>query len=77
MALIFASAHVIPLDMSHRIIAGQEDHHNSMPKLELMAAKLGACVADMLVRELEKEIHVDRNRPKMDTRYQKSIQDLY
>ena len=44
-ALIFARAHVVPLDMSHRIIAGQEDHHNSMPKLELTAAKLGASVA--------------------------------
>ena len=59
-ALIFARAHVVPLDMSRRIIAGQEDHHNSMPKLELTAAKLGASVADMLVRELEKEITFDQ-----------------
>ena len=42
--LIFSHAHVVPLDMARKIVKDQEDHHGSIPKLELTATRLGATV---------------------------------
>ena len=49
--LIFSRAHVVPLDMAKRAVKDQENHLNSVPRLELTAARLAAVVRDMLVRE--------------------------
>lgn len=47
----FAKAHVVPLSMSKGKIKDQEDHGDSMPRLELNAARLAAIVRDLIVRE--------------------------
>ena len=49
--LLFARAHVVPLEMHRQALKDQEDHHSSMPRLELTAARLGAEVGDMIDRE--------------------------
>ena len=49
--LVFSQAHIVPLNMAKRAIKDQENHLNSMPRLELTAARLAAVVRDMLVRE--------------------------
>ena len=48
-ALLFSRAHVVPIDMAKKILKDQENHHDSMPRLELTAARLAAIVRDMIV----------------------------
>ena len=50
--LLFSRAHVVPIDMAKRAIKDQENHLNSVPRLELTAARLAAVVRDMILREL-------------------------
>ena len=47
----FAKAHVVPLSMSKGKLKDQEDHGDSMPRLELNAARLSAVARDLIVRE--------------------------
>jgi hypothetical protein len=49
--LIFARAHVVPADMLKQALKDQENHHGSIPRLELVAACLAARVCNMLRRE--------------------------
>ena len=49
--LVFSRAHVVPIDMAKRAVKDQEDHLNSVPRLELTAARLAAVVRDMVTRE--------------------------
>ena len=49
--LIFARAHVVPIEMAKRAEKDKENHLNSVPRLELTAARLAAVVRDMLERE--------------------------
>ena len=50
-ALLFARAHVVPLEMRRQAMKDQENHRGSIPRLELTAARLGAQVCDMICRE--------------------------
>ena len=49
--LLFAQAHVVPLEMARQALKDEEHHHNSMPRLELTAARLAAQLCDMISRE--------------------------
>ena len=53
--LVFARAHVVPIEMMTRITKDQEDHGNSIPRLELTAARLSTTVQDMVTREIAME----------------------
>ena len=59
--LIFSRAHVVPLDMARKIIKDQEDHHGSVPRLELTAARLGASVKDMIIREFKDTVSIQKS----------------
>ena len=48
---LFSKSHVVPLNMSKSPVPDQEDHLDSIPRLELCAAKLASIVRDLLVRE--------------------------
>ena len=50
-AFIYAKARVVPLSMSKEKLKNQEDHGDSIPRLEVHAARLGAEIKDMLERE--------------------------
>ena len=50
-SLIFARAHVVPLEMARQAHKDQENHHDSIPRLELTAAALGVKVGGMVARE--------------------------
>ena len=52
-SLLFARAHVVPIDMVRRVVKDQENHHDSMPRLEVTAARLAATTKDTLLRELK------------------------
>jgi len=54
---LFSRAHVVPIDMLKKALKDQENHHNSMPRLELTAACLAAKVRDMIVREIGFPFH--------------------
>ena len=49
--LLFAQAHVVPLAMARQALKDEENHHDSIPRLELMAARLAAQLHDMISRE--------------------------
>ena len=59
-SLAFARAHVVPADMLRRASKDQENHHDSIPRLELTAARLAATVREMLVEELREEFSFER-----------------
>ena len=48
---LLAKSHVVPLSMLKNPIKNQEAHQNSIPRLELVAAKLSAIWRDTIVRE--------------------------
>ena len=50
-ALLFARAHVVPLEMRRQAMKDEENHRGSIPRLELTAARLGAQMCDMISRE--------------------------
>ena len=50
-ALLFARAHVVPLEMRKQAMKDEENHRGSIPRLELTAARLAAQVCDMIRRE--------------------------
>ena len=50
LAFLASKSHVVPLDMMRKIIAGQECHNDSIPRLELSAAVVAATWRDYLVR---------------------------
>ena len=52
-SMVNAKAQVVPIDTVKRILADQEAHKNSIPRLELTAARLAAIIKDMIVREME------------------------
>ena len=54
--LVFSKAHVVPIEMSKRMMKDEENHHSSIPRLELTAARLAAILKDMILRELEIEV---------------------
>ena len=49
-AFLLSKSHVVPLNMHKRILKNQEDHKDSIPKIELEAARLLARKRDELVR---------------------------
>ena len=50
-SFIYAKARVVPLNMSKEKLKNQEDHGDSIPRLEVHAACLAAEIKDMLERE--------------------------
>ena len=50
-SFLMGKCHVVPLGMQKKPIDNQECHSGSIPKLELMAAKLAAILRDLVVRE--------------------------
>ena len=50
-AFLTAKSHVVPIQMMKEPIQGQQCHSDSIPRLELCAAKLAAIWRDILVRE--------------------------
>jgi hypothetical protein len=41
-ALIYAKAQLVPNDMLKKVLKDQENHHGSIPRLELVGARCGA-----------------------------------
>ena len=52
-SLVNAKAQVVPIETVKRVSEDQEAHKNSIPRLELTAARLAAIIKDMVVREME------------------------
>ena len=50
-SFIYSKSHVVPTQMHKNPLKNQEDHMDSIPRLELLAARLAAIVRDLLVRE--------------------------
>ena len=50
-AQIYARGHVVPLNMHKNRLENQDDHNDSIPRLELNAARLAALMRDQLMRE--------------------------
>ena len=57
-SFVFAKAHVVPSAMHKGKVPNQEDHGDSMPRLELNAARLAAIIRDMIVQQSGE--HYDR-----------------
>jgi len=49
--IIYSKSHVVPINMQKDIMKNQEDHGDSIPRLELTAARLAATSRDMIVKE--------------------------
>ena len=54
-AQIYARGHVVPLNMHISRMKDQDDHNDSIPRLELNAARLAALMRDLLIREAGEE----------------------
>ena len=54
-AFLLAKSHVVPIAMQKRPTRHQEDHLDSIPRLELVAALTNAICRDMLLREAGEE----------------------
>ena len=50
-AFYMGKSHVVPLQMLRDQVEGQQDHGDSIPRLELVAARLAAIWRDIIVRE--------------------------
>ena len=50
-AQIYARGHVVPLNMHIKRLENQDEHNDSIPRLELNAARLAALMRDLLSRE--------------------------
>ena len=54
-AFLMSKSHVVPLSMLQDPVEGQQEHGDSMPRLELNAARLAAIWRDIIVRESDEE----------------------
>ena len=54
-SFLYSKSHVVPKSMHKSPLKNQEDHLDSIPRLELIAAKLAAIVRDLLIRESGEE----------------------
>ena len=50
-SIMFSKSHVVPINMQRNMLENQEDHGDSIPRLELTAARLAATTRDMIVNE--------------------------
>ena len=49
-AFLMSKAHVVPIQMARKPIEGQENHCDSIPRLELVASLASAMMRDLLIR---------------------------
>ena len=54
-AFLVSKSHVVPLNMLQDPVEGQQEHNDSVPRLELNAARLAAIWRDIIIRESDEE----------------------
>ena len=56
-AMVFARAYVVPLNLSIQTMKDEETHDGSVPHLELTACRTGAKMAGVLSRDSDEPYH--------------------
>ena len=59
-SMVCAKAQVVPIETIRRVLKEQEAHKDSIPRLELTAARLAAILKDMIVREMKPVAEISR-----------------